>query len=83
MLEGVGLPVSAVGFCLREEWATTLEDVIERRLMLSFDERLSVAAIVGVAEELVREKLLLPEQRDAAVAACVEALGVKYGKSIQ
>ena len=51
--------------------------------MLSFDERLSVAAIVGVAEELVREKLLLPEQRDAAVAACVEALGVKYGKSIQ
>jgi len=82
MLEGVGLPVSAVGFCVREEWATSLEDVIERRLMLSFNERLSVATIVGVAEELVREKLLPLEQLDSAVAAYVKALRAKYGKRV-
>jgi len=72
MIRDVGLPAAAVGFCVREEWAATVDDVIERRLMLSFHERLSRAAIVDVARALAAAGAL--EERDIGPAAEVCAL---------
>ena len=83
LLPGLSLPVAAVGFCLREEWARNLEDLIERRLMLLFDERLSVAAIEAVAQGLVREQRLLPEQVGPAVAAYVSTCKKRYGRTLR
>jgi glycerol-3-phosphate dehydrogenase len=82
LISGSSLPASAVGFCVREEWAVTLDDVVERRLMMAFDERLSVAAIEDVAAQLVRAGRLPPERAADEVAACVTLLRERYGREI-
>jgi glycerol-3-phosphate dehydrogenase len=82
LIHGLSLPLSAVGFCVREEWAANLDDLVERRLMLSFDERLSVAALDDVATQLVRAGRLPPERAADAVAACVRRLRDRYGREI-
>ena len=82
LIRGVGLPRAAVGFCVREEWAATLDDLMERRLMLSFHERLSREAITDVAEELAAAGGLSPGGVGSAVERCVARLESRYGRSI-
>ena len=82
LIRGVGLPRAAVGFCVREEWATSLDDLIERRLMLSFHERLSREAITDVAESLSAAGALPSERVAAAVDGCVKRLEERYGRSV-
>jgi glycerol-3-phosphate dehydrogenase len=79
-LRGVGLPAAAVAFCVRDEWAVTLEDVVERRLMLSFHERLSRGTLADVAAALVRCGALDPDGAMGAVEACVAGLAARYGR---
>jgi glycerol-3-phosphate dehydrogenase len=82
LIRGVGLPRAAVGFCVREEWAITLDDLIERRLMLSLHERLSREAITDVAESLSAAGGLSPDRVAAAVEGCVARLEERYGRSV-
>ena len=63
-------------------WVTPL-DLVERRLMLSFEERLSRRAIEQAAEVLVQEGLLRREAKPAAVEACVAGLRERQGKVIE
>jgi glycerol-3-phosphate dehydrogenase len=79
-LRGVGLPAAAVGFCVRDEWAVTLEDVVERRLMLSFHERLCRESLADVAAALVRYGALEPAGAQGAVEACAARLAARYGR---
>ena len=69
-------------FCVREEWAVTLDDVIERRLMLSFHERLSRETIADVAELLVRAGVLAADLAAVEVDACVARLESRYGRIV-
>ena len=82
LIRGVGLPRAAVGFCVREEWATSLDDLIERRLMLSFHERLSRESIADVAESLSAAGALPSERVAAAVEGCVKRLEERYGRRV-
>jgi len=82
VIRGVGLPTDAVGMCLRDEWAVTLDDVVERRLMLSFHEQLSREAIEDVAAAMVRAGALQPHEQDTAVAACLSRLASRYGRTL-
>ena len=82
LIRGIGLPTAAVEFCIREEWATTLDDLIERRLMLSFHERLSREAITDVAEILSSGGRLAPDRVAEAVDGCVGRLEERYGRIV-
>jgi glycerol-3-phosphate dehydrogenase len=82
LIRGVCLPRAAVGFCVRDEWATTLEDLIERRLMLSFHEALSREALTDVAESLSAAGGLAPDRVTAAVDGCVARLEERYGRNV-
>ena len=82
LIRDVDLPRAAVGFCVREEWGATLDDLIERRLMLSFHERLSREAITDVAESLVDAGGLPAPRMVAAVDGCVARLQERYGRSV-
>ncbi|MFO0189949.1 MAG: glycerol-3-phosphate dehydrogenase/oxidase [Planctomycetia bacterium] len=80
--DGSDLPVAAARFCIREEWATALEDLVERRLMLSFEPQLSRRAIEQAADALVEEGLLGRDAVSAAVEQCVAGLRERYGKIV-
>ena len=83
ILAGTTLPVAAVRFCIEEEWAVTLGDVIERRLMLSFAPDLSTDTVRAVATEMVRLGAMPADQIEAEVAAIGRRLGERYGKHIR
>jgi len=82
ILAGTSLPASVVRFCLDEEWAETLEDLVERRLMLSFDPDLTEQTLLAVAGEMVRAGALPEERVDAEVTAQVRLLHDRYGKRL-
>jgi len=83
LIRDVDLPKSAVAWSVREEWATGLEDVVERRLMLVFDERLSRRSLEDIAAVLVEEGLLEQEKLTAEVEAVAERLRQRYGKTLE
>ena len=82
MIAGTDLPLAAVAWCLREEWATTLEDIVERRLMLSFDESLARATLASIAEAVARERGSMAVGTAAEVDALVQRLQDRYGKRV-
>lgn len=82
-LAGSPLPRSAVRYCVAEEWASTLEDIVERRLLLSFDPDLTAATVQAVAEELARAGRLPRERIESEVARLVSAMRERYGKRLR
>jgi glycerol-3-phosphate dehydrogenase len=82
MIRDVGLPAAAVGFCAREEWAATVDDVVDRRLMLSFHERLSRMAIVDVARALAAAGAIPETDVTAAAEACAIRLERHHGRKL-
>ena len=82
MIAGTDLPLAAVAWCLREEWATTLEDIVERRLMLSFDESLARATLASIAEAVARERGAMAVGTAAEVDSLVQRLQDRYGKRV-
>ena len=77
------LPRRVVRFCLDQEWAETLADIVERRLLLAFDPELSMATLRAVAAELVRAGRLSAERSDSEVASFVEMMAERYGKRLR
>ncbi|MFN9368488.1 MAG: glycerol-3-phosphate dehydrogenase/oxidase [Planctomycetia bacterium] len=82
LIADTALPLAAVGFCVRDEWAATVEDLVERRLMLAFDPALSTATIRDVAEELARLGRLSTAGVAAAADACVMTLRTRYDRCV-
>jgi hypothetical protein len=60
----------------------SLDDLIERRLMLAFDAGLTRAAIEEVAEALVQMEMLPRELLAEEVAACIGRLRERCGKIV-
>jgi glycerol-3-phosphate dehydrogenase len=77
------LPRGVVGFCLELEWAETLADIVERRLLLAFDPELSMATLRAVAGELVRAGRLAADKSDSEIASFVAMMAERYGKRLQ
>jgi glycerol-3-phosphate dehydrogenase len=82
ILAGTDLPTAAIGFCVREEWAGSLADLVERRLMLSFAAGLAETTLVAVAAELVRLGMLPAAAAAAEVARQVREMHDRSGKTV-
>lgn len=76
------LSAGVIRWLIREEWVTTLEDLVERRLMLVFAPRLSLRLLQHLAECLVAEGKLTPEQLAPAVEHCRLRLEQHYGRVV-
>jgi len=81
-VSGTSLPRSLVRWVIRREWAATLDDLIERRLMLLYDPALSQAALQDLAEVLVEEGRLAAGDVSRQVAATTQRLLRHFGKAV-
>jgi glycerol-3-phosphate dehydrogenase len=82
LVRGSVLPRTAVEFCVREEWARTLDDVVERRLMLAFDAGLCRDTLVDVAAVLADLGLVPRADVDRAADATAARLWHRYGRRV-
>lgn len=82
-LAGSSMPRGVVRYCLAEEWAETLEDIVERRLLLSFDPDLTSVTVQAVAEELALAGRLAPQRIESEVLQLVAAMQERYGKRLR
>jgi len=76
------IPLAFVRSVLRHEWVTTLDDLVERRLMLVYQPGLSIETLQQLAACLVDEGLLESSQQEAAVQATCERLHQHFGKRL-
>ncbi len=74
--------IESVRQLIADEWVTTLEDLVERRLMLHFDQRLSVRCLEQLAKRLVASCNLRDEQVGAAVASYRQRLAERFGRNV-
>ena len=77
-----GRPTAAAVFAIEKEWAVSLSDLIERRLMLIFDARLSFATLGDLADVLVAMGCLQYSDRESAISSEIVHLQDFYGKEI-
>lgn len=82
VLCGTSLPRAAVDFVVREEWARSLDDVIERRLMLAFDPALCLGTLDDVATVLADLGRLPRNDVPRAAAACATRLAARYDRKL-
>ena len=78
----LGLTDGIVRWTIRHEWARTLGDLIERRLMLLYDESLSITTLRRLALLLADERKQNADFADAEVAATVDRLARHFGRSV-
>ena len=77
---GTNLPLSYVMWVIEHEWVSTLDDLVERRLMLLFQPELSVETLRALAGCLVMCGKLEPARVDDAVDRLVVRLREVYGR---
>ncbi len=82
LLPGTDLPVSFVQWSIRHEFATSLTDLVERRLMLLYHQRLTKACLERLADLLTAAGHLAPGDQPHAVTAEVARLAAHYGKHV-
>jgi hypothetical protein len=76
------LPVALARHTIEHEWAATLADLIERRLMLLYHQRLSRACVGRLAELLVEGGKLLADEARNSVSDEVARLAARFGKRV-
>lgn len=81
-LSGTLLPKSFAAWVIEHEWVETLDDLVERRLMLVFDRELSEACLRELAELLVAAGKLEATNIDAAVEQTTARLQKHFGKRL-
>lgn len=77
------VPASIIHRIIEEEWVQRLEDLVERRLMLVFGDRLTRQTLVGLADCLVAAGKLDADQRDRSVNSCKDLLKARYGITLK
>ena len=77
-----GRPTAAAVFAIEKEWAVSLSDLIERRLMLIFDSRLSSATLGDLADILVAMGCLQYSDRVRYLVRDKAYLQDFYGKEL-
>lgn len=82
LLSGTPFPLALVSWVIAHEWATTIGDLVDRRLMLLFEQGLSRATLRQLGQCLVEAGLMQTEQLDSVVASEVERLACFHGKAV-
>ncbi|MBA4017983.1 MAG: hypothetical protein C0483_12485 [Pirellula sp.] len=80
---GADLSRGFVREVIRTQWVHTLDDLIERRLMLLFARELRRATLEELAELLVEERVLAEGTADKAVAQTSERLRAHFGRTVE
>jgi glycerol-3-phosphate dehydrogenase len=81
-LPDVNLPARLADWMIEHESARTLDDLVERRLMLLYDQRLSRRTLEALADALVRSGKLESNQRSSAVSRTTKRLAEHFGKRL-
>jgi glycerol-3-phosphate dehydrogenase len=71
--------VSAAVWAIEQEWATCLEDLVERRLMWHLSPDLSRTKLGELADILIQQGRLAVGDKAAAIERCAEHLASRYG----
>ncbi|VAX38496.1 Glycerol-3-phosphate dehydrogenase [hydrothermal vent metagenome] len=80
MIFETALPRSFVFWMIEREWVTTLDDLVERRLMLLFQNRLARQTLIELAESLVDAGKLKAKDIPETVQKTIDNLFKTYGK---
>lgn len=81
-LEGTDLPVAFARWVIAHEWVRRLDDLVERRLMLLYDRRLSTACLSELAGLLVEAELLQRDQVEEELQRTVRRLASHFGRKV-
>ncbi|MCA9007819.1 MAG: FAD-dependent oxidoreductase, partial [Planctomycetaceae bacterium] len=82
LLPGTSIPRQYVLWTINNEWGETVGDLVERRLMLIFDENLQAATLQALAECLVETGKLDATQIPATLESYRAHLQKFYGKAV-
>lgn len=82
LLPDTDIPEALARWSIIEEQAHSIGDLVERRLMLLYDERLSRSCLRRLAELLVEQGRLPSHQVGTAVTAEIERLTGHFGKLV-
>ncbi|HEV3342088.1 MAG TPA: FAD-dependent oxidoreductase, partial [Pirellulales bacterium] len=80
ILHGTELPRGFVRWVIEHEWVSSLDDLVERRLMLLYSRGLSHKTLRELATLLVDARLLAAEQVQEEVGRTVQRLRTHFGK---
>lgn len=78
-----GLTAEAVLRAVEQEWAVTLDDVVSRRLMLSFDPAFDLPTLRAIASVLASAGFLAEDQREDEVAQVVAGFRRRHGRQLR
>jgi glycerol-3-phosphate dehydrogenase len=81
-LDGTQIPLDLARWMIEHEWATTLADLVERRLVLLAEPRLTAPALRQLANLLVNAGRLASSDVDAAVDQCQRRLVQRHGRRV-
>ena len=76
------LPTAIVRWMIEHEWAETLDDLVDRRLMLLYAPQLTTRCLRHLAEQLAAADKLPADRIDVAVAATTKRLVARHGKHV-
>lgn len=76
------LPRGFVRWILEREWVTTLDDLVERRLMLLYDGRLTQTALHELAALMVEAGLMGDREAELKVRHTMNRLHAHFGKTV-
>ncbi len=82
-LDGTNVGLRYVAWVIQHELVRTLADLVERRLMLLYQRRLTRRCLEQLAEQLVAAGLLTTSALESTVAQYSDHLRDRYGKQIQ
>ncbi|MCX7420234.1 MAG: FAD-dependent oxidoreductase [Planctomycetia bacterium] len=77
------LPCRFVTWVIRHEWARSLSDLVERRLMLLYAPRLTTRCLHELAELLAEIGIISRERIDSEVVEVIERLRRVYGREVE
>jgi glycerol-3-phosphate dehydrogenase len=70
---------SAAQWAIEHEWATRLEDLVERRLMLHFSPAVSRQRLADLADILIQQGCLAEQDKTASIDRCAARLESHFG----
>lgn len=79
---GTTIPRGFVRWSLRQEWVGTLNDLVERRLMLIFEPQLTRDTLDELADLMIEAECLPPSARNQEVRNCIDLLQRFQGKRV-
>ncbi len=83
LLDGTPLPLVLARWSIRQEWAVRLDDLVERRLMLLYKERLTRRCLRQLAQMLAAEGRISTSDVEAELERTVARLAAHFGKRVE